>query len=373
MANPVDLTSRVGYLPVNSVYRAWDMRPSQDEQGPGVAGYEDFRVLPRQSGLGMAVDVGKTGVGEMVAWVRGSTRDGQGVYRVDNINRAAPTASTFLTQITVDVPAAHASLPRLDIVVLRIIDSDHQGGATNTARVHVITGTATSGATLDNRTGAPAVPADAELLADILVPGGGSQINAGAIRDRRRYPLQGVIPPAATAVDLVAFRPDPHLAIPPVSPVSHESYDLWQSAALMWLPRRIVGATRIRWSYRQHGSTALAGNYVIGIYDASRRKIIDTGSVAFTGTITDWVAKADTITATTFEAGAYYVLFGIDSTAGGLSSTTPFVGNDVSSRNVMFASASGGATAPTTLSSFSDTGAADVTAIPVPKISLSVG
>jgi hypothetical protein len=51
---------------------------------------------------------------------------------------------------------------------------------------------------------------------------------------------------------------------------------------------------------------------VIAIFDASGRKIIDTGSVAFAGARQHMAfrARSETITATTFEAGWYYGFFG---------------------------------------------------------------
>lgn len=368
MANPVDLGSRPAYLPEDGVYRPWDFRPSQAEQGPGAAGYEDWRVMQRQSGAGMAVDIGKSGVGEMVAWIRGSTRDAQGVYRVDNILRSAPTTSTFLSQITVDVPTAHATLPRIDIVVLRLLDVDHQGGSVNKARVHVIQGTATSGATLNNRNGAAAVPADAIHLADILVPGGSSSVVTGNIRDRRQFPRPGVVPPLLTAADIVAMMPPP--ANIDLRGLGHGNHDLYQSAALMHLPRRIVGATRIRWRYTQDATTPVTGNYVIGIYDPSGRKIVTTSATAFTGVGAAQIERAETITETTLEAGNYYVFFGVDSTNTGHLLTPGVL--PAQARNMMLFATSGGTSAPDTLLSMTDA-VINGNAMPVPVIALSVG
>jgi hypothetical protein len=49
------------------------------------------------------------------------------------------------------------------------------------------TGTATSGATLDNRTGAASIPSNALHLADLLVPATDTTIDNTQIRDRRRW------------------------------------------------------------------------------------------------------------------------------------------------------------------------------------------
>ena len=62
---------------------------------------------------------------------------------------------------------------------------------------------------------------------------------------------------------------------------------------------------------------AITGSYNIGIYDASGRKIVETGSVAFTGANSTMQNRSEVITATTFEAGNYYVVIGVDSTGVG--------------------------------------------------------
>jgi hypothetical protein len=113
------------------------------------------------------------------ALVQGDTISAQGLYFV-------PPHSAAITET---VTAAHATLPRIDTVVLEVLDANHDGGGSNLARTRIIAGTATSGATLDNRTGAVALPSSATLLADVLVPAAAASILAGNIRDRRKQAM----------------------------------------------------------------------------------------------------------------------------------------------------------------------------------------
>ncbi len=382
MANPVTVTTRPQFLNANTnIYTAWDLRKEFDSQptGPGVADYESFRVLPRQSGVGLAVDVGKTAVGYMQAWVRGSTRGGQGLYRVDNTDALAPTTDTYLSQLTVDVAANASGNPRLDIVILEIADQQHAGGS-NLAQVRVISGTASPGATLDNRTGVAAVPANAVLLADILLASGDTTVDAVDIRDRRSYCLSGCVPAVVTAVDMVAMSPAPGMTSGTKSAAAafHSTH---QAAALMFLPRRIAGATMVRWRYQQ-GATANAGNWIIGIYDSTGRKVMATSATAFAGAAGVATEVSATVTATTFEAGWYYVMIGLAAMTASssvfwhgavLDSGAP--DGIVIARNHVFRATSGGTALPTTLLGLTDGASLTVASNipPVPAIALSVG
>ena len=317
------VTSRPQYLNANNqLYTAWDLRRVFDSYplGEGAHDYEGFRVLQRQAGATMSVDVGKSAVGEMLAYVRGDSRGAQGLYAIDNIDRTAPTTETYLAQLNVTVSAADGSNPRLDQVVLEVLDSQHVG-STDTSRLRTIDGTATSGATFDNRTGAAALPASSLLLADILVPTSAASIVTADIRDRRPFShaAGGVVPPVLSAAtfakDMVALHPGPGTVVDYDEEWTHANHDLDRVAGLFWLPRRIKSANRIKWSYGQK-ATALAGNYRIGIYDASGRLIVETGSTAFTGANGTIQRRSETITATTLEAGPYYVYIAADTSAG---------------------------------------------------------
>lgn len=138
-------------------------------QQEGVFGAGDYKV---SAGAGMTVAVAAG-----AAWVLGDDTARQGLYHEFNDASVSGVA----------VPAANGTNPRIDQVVLRIYDSTVIGGAQDQATIEVIQGTATSGATLDNRSGAAALPNSALRLADVLVPAGSSSVSAGNIRDRRPW------------------------------------------------------------------------------------------------------------------------------------------------------------------------------------------
>lgn len=380
--NPQFLNARTG------IYTAWDLRrfTDSDAPGPGVNGYEDFRVKQRGAGANLSADIGNTAL--MQAWVRGTTRDGMGLYRIDNIDTTAPTANTFIGtagQINTGTifTTGDPTNPRIDQVFLRILDQQHDGGGSNLAQIQVVDGTATGGATLDNRTGVGATPANSILLADVLIPATVTSVQTANIRDRRQFPLVGTVPPILTAVDMVTFQPHPQLLVAQQPCQSTGSFDQHQTAALMYLPRRIVSATRVRWRYGQ-GGTANAGNYVIAIYDSSGRLITNatTGVVAYTGALNTLQTRSDTITAQTFEPGWYYVFIGNGAGTGAASVFTNGVFLNCSpgqqgapSVNLALRLTSGGTVPPTTLLGFTDvsTIAATTVIATVPIVSLSVG
>jgi len=295
----------------SGVFTAWQFRAQQDgaPPGPGVADYESWRVMQRQAGANLSVDIGKTAVGLMQGWVRGGIRDGQGLYRCTNEDYTVPTTNTYLSQINeAGFAATDVTNPRIDRIILEVLDQQHSG-ASNVLQTRVVTGVATGGATLDNLTGAAAVPAGAILLADVLVGPTGSNPNAltANIRDRRPFPLM-FSGSAIPAKDEVTFIP---LVAPLVAAISPTAFDASQQAVMMYLPRKIVGATRINWSYQQ-GATVASTFYNIGVYDASMRLVNGSGAVAFAGTASQRVAASITIGATTFEPGMYWVAFGIN-------------------------------------------------------------
>jgi hypothetical protein len=267
------------------------------------------------------------------------------------------------------------------LVIAEVRDSVF-AGAFNDWRLRVVAGTPTAGATLDNRNGAATLPNNSVLLADVLVAAANSSITDAEIRDRRPFGMPGVVPPLLTNIDMVKLLAGPGTPVLEAASIDHTSHDTKQSAVLMYLPRRIALATRIRWRYL-HDSTALTGNYNIGIYDASGRLLVSTGSLAFTGAADTVQVRSETITATTFEAGHYYVVIGLDSSAVGTVHTPGIqlristVANAAGANgpNQMLFSASGGTTLPTTILSMTDLGAttSGLDSPSVPLIALSVG
>jgi hypothetical protein len=186
VASSVDVVSALGHGLVASQvgpsagYDAIDDRRFWSvglQEGAISAG--SYEVTQRAAGANLTVDVAaSTGDG---ALVQGDSVTGQGLYRV-----APHTAA-----INVDIAAANATNPRVDIVILEVKDDAHDVGGLNVARVRVISGTATSGATLENRTGAAALPSSAMLLADVLVPATDTTISNSQIRDRRSWARGG--------------------------------------------------------------------------------------------------------------------------------------------------------------------------------------
>lgn len=131
----------------------------------GVVGVNDMAVAQRGAGANFTVDIP---AGE--ALVRGDTVTNQALYYAYN------DATFNLTGFT----AAHATLPRIDRVTLRVRDAFH-GDAANDASFQIVTGTATSGATLVNLTGVGAVPTSSLLLANILIPATATTITTANI------------------------------------------------------------------------------------------------------------------------------------------------------------------------------------------------
>jgi hypothetical protein len=155
------------------------------------------------------------------AIVQGDTISAQGLYFV-------PPHSAAITET---VTAAHATLPRIDMVVLEVLDANHDGGGSNLARTRIVAGTATSGATLDNRTGAAALPSSAIRLADVLVPAAAASILAGNIRDRR---------PFAMGALWVVQRNGTDYTTTSASMVNLDATNLYQRLECSGMPLRIV-------------------------------------------------------------------------------------------------------------------------------------
>jgi hypothetical protein len=137
----------------------------------GVVGANDLKVVQRGAGANQSVDVG-TGF----AWVQIDTGTRNGMGHVTNDATA-----------NVTVTASNATNPRVDQIILRWNDTSIPTGAGNVPTLEVLTGTATAGATLDNRTGATALPNDCLRLADILVPATSTSVTTANIRDRRPW------------------------------------------------------------------------------------------------------------------------------------------------------------------------------------------
>lgn len=159
-------------------YSALDLRRSEIV-GPvqeGVYAAGDYMVTQRGAGANMSVDIA-AGSGAFAA-VQGDSVTGQGLYIV------GPHSAAAINEV---IAAADPTNPRVDIVILEIQDNVHDASGGNLARTRVLTGAPTAGANLTNRTNAPALPANALLLADVLVGAAVGSITNTVIRDRRKW------------------------------------------------------------------------------------------------------------------------------------------------------------------------------------------
>jgi hypothetical protein len=130
--------------------------------------------------LGFALQVTQTGSPSMavivrsgVCWIPGSESGTQGAYGA--VNDA---------DVTLSIAAAHATLPRIDIVCFKVEDSQYSGSV-NTSSLVVVTGTAASSPA------APSAPANSLTLAQVAVAAAASSISNANITDTRSY-MRGV-------------------------------------------------------------------------------------------------------------------------------------------------------------------------------------
>jgi hypothetical protein len=147
----------------------------------GVMDIHCFEVTQRAAGATQTVDIAANQVDALgsgvAALVQGDAVTAQGLYPV-------PPHTAVINEA---VTAANATNPRIDQVVLELKDTTHDATGSNLVQTRVVAGTPTVGATLNNRTGAAALPASALLLADILVPAASSSVTNANIRDRRKW------------------------------------------------------------------------------------------------------------------------------------------------------------------------------------------
>lgn len=115
-----------------------------------------------------------------VAYILGQNVTDQGMYREYTPNTTALT-----------VTAAHATLPRIDTVILRVMDNANDGSGFDECRIEIVPGTATTGATLANALGAANLTTLGEAsksvlpLAYVLVPAAAVALSAANLRDLR--------------------------------------------------------------------------------------------------------------------------------------------------------------------------------------------
>lgn len=141
-------------------------------QLPGVTLADDLKVTQRAAGANMSVDVA---AGQ--AAIRGTSIARQGTYIVVN------TATE-----NVPLSAAHATLPRIDLVVARVFDKQVDGGTEYAWRPVVVTGVAATTPV------APTAPATSIRLAEVSVAAAAVSVVAANITDRRQLNMAGTVP-----------------------------------------------------------------------------------------------------------------------------------------------------------------------------------
>jgi hypothetical protein len=155
-----------------------DRRAASAGLQEGAYAAQSFEVTQRGAGANMSVDIAaSTHEQGIAAYVQGDSISGQGLYMVHPHSAVINEA----------IGTAHATLPRVDRVILEVLDNQHDSGGASLARTRVVAGTATAGATLDNLNGAAAVPNSALLLADVLIAATDTSIGNAEIRDRRKW------------------------------------------------------------------------------------------------------------------------------------------------------------------------------------------
>jgi hypothetical protein len=342
-----------------------------DQIGPGVFGRGAFR--------------GSFSAGMTFNFTPGDAAVKSAAVSRDGLYRVYHDGSTQLS-VTLDNGDAN---PRIDQVVLRVYDSFIDLSGFDKCEIEVVKGTPAASADLDANRGLSAAnlatltgAKSTLLLADVLVDASAVASSAAKIRDRRAYGWRGIYPPIFTDIDQVAVEL-PHTVYRGTFTIDGTGHNGRHTAMLCYVPRRIVGATRIRWGYRQNATTALTGNYVWSIFDASGRTIVSTATTAFTGAAGSTQRRADTITATTLERGYYWFLFAANGLNGagsalctGGSTDTGATGTDgrlAPFVNEVVQAQPNNLTIPTTILAYVDAATAQGQHLGVPVCSLSVG
>jgi hypothetical protein len=172
-----------------SMRRTLQISPIQE----GVYDINDLKVIQRGAGANQSVDVGA----------------GDGWVQVDSITGLCRVRSDATANVTIS--ASHATLPRIDQLICRYNDTSIPTGSGNIPTLEKLDGTATSGATLDNRTGAAALPSNCLRLADILIPAASTSVVTANIRDRRPWTRGAYIRVIRTAGNLTTASGTPAL------------------------------------------------------------------------------------------------------------------------------------------------------------------
>lgn len=141
---------------------------------PGVVRFGMLQVT-QNSTANMSVNVGAGEAfvpGTQVSNVSGHTFNTQGIYFCLNDST-----------VNLTVTAADPTNPRIDLVVLQVIDTQYSG-ASDGAQLAVVTGTPAASPV------APSAPSNSITLARISVPANATSITSGDITDERAYSVK---------------------------------------------------------------------------------------------------------------------------------------------------------------------------------------
>lgn len=171
--------------------------------------WDGFVANPDVSGWGFSLSGGSAYVDATLGALN------KGMYHVEADN--APALTGTLTP-------AHATLPRIDQISIQVDDTVDSASADDIQQILVTTGTPTSGATLGNRLGAPALPGNTLLLADVRVPAGAAGSAAATFRDRRTMARGVLAYNQVTSGDLSS-------ALSTISPITVQRVNIGQAVS----------------------------------------------------------------------------------------------------------------------------------------------
>lgn len=319
------------------------LRRALHEQRLGVQSYGDLRVS-QSSPVGMSVDVAGGRI------VMPSVQAGGGInYTVGQ----GDYYHAYLEDATVTIAAAHATLPRIDSIVVSIGDA-YENGGTDLLEVAVVTGTATSGATLDNLTGC-SFTSGQYLLAHVLVPAASTTVTDTYIRDRRSVGDRS-LPYYLEAPSGADLRP---VGMLPHRLSKGASYDevLYGHSASGGQVAQLVeidsycNATKARWSMFNDGANTIDFDYALALYDLSGR-VLGSGTGGVSLTVGASLDEEIDFTLEVFP-GQYYAYFGTKNVSGssGTDAIKAFRFNaGAASKNVQLRTTTDLTTVPSTLS-----------------------
>lgn len=189
------MTLTVGAFQQTSSYTMESFRNAYKLAGGAQIGTTSLWTITAPGSMTVTVSAGD-------ALVNASGLGGKGYYHIEN------DADVPLT-----VTPAHATLPRIDAVILTAQDSA-LGGASDSASLSIVAGTPQSGATLNNLLGSPSVPGASALLAYLLVPAAAVGITTASHIRLAQYFTRGAMRIGNAAGDVHAAN----FAANPVTP-----------------------------------------------------------------------------------------------------------------------------------------------------------